>query len=439
MHSRLLSISALIFALLAAASMWFYVDTIVVGYQTAYSVAHNRPRGNLSDLYPRWLGTRELLLRGRNPYAHDITVEIQKGYYGRPLDTSLPNDPKDQQAFAYPIYVVFLLAPTLHLPFVLVQSAFRWVLAGLSVAGVWLWLKVLRWRLSFLGMLICTVLLLGSFPEVQGLKLQQLSLLVAALLAAGAACVATGYLATGGAILALATIKPQLALPLVAALLLWAVSDWKARWRFAAGFAGAMGILLAASELVLPGWIRMFWLATRDYRVYTNTQSIFDQLVNWALGPWGGSLLSGIAALASGILLWRFRSVQAGSENFGRAVALVMALTLLVIPMDSLYNQVLLLPAILLLAREVKGLTSASPMVRVVYFIGVFALAWDWLASLMLTVIWCFSPAEAMSAWKVPLYATFALPVLILVLTFTLVRQDTTRQPAVLQACDATR
>jgi len=41
--------------------------------------------------------------------------------------------------------------------------------------------------------------------------LQQLSLLVAALLAGAAACVAGGFLFWGGALLALATIKPQLA------------------------------------------------------------------------------------------------------------------------------------------------------------------------------------------------------------------------------------
>lgn len=414
--------------------MWFYVDAILVRYQISDSAAHNRPRGNLSDLYPRWLGARELLLHGRNPYGSDITAEIQKEYFGRKLDPSLPNDPKDQQAFAYPVYVVFLLAPTIKLPFELVQSKFRWILVGVSIVSVWLWLKVLRWKPPFAGVIICTVLLLGSFPEVQGLKLQQLSLLVAALLAATAACAAMGYLTVGGAILALATIKPQLALPLVTALLIWTASDWRARWRFAAGFAGTMGILLVASEFVLPGWIGMFWHATREYRVYTNTQSIFDQLVNWALGPWGGSLLSGIAALASAALLWRFRSVQPSSENFGRSVALVTALTLVVIPMDSPYNQVLLLPSILLLAREVKALTCASRVIRTVYFGGLFALSWAWLASLALMAIWCFSRAAALRAWKAPLYATFALPVLVFLLTFSLLRRH-----AVLQTPEAAR
>jgi hypothetical protein len=96
--------------------MWFYFDRILVAHQVAEALAHDRPRGNLSDLYPRWLGARELLLHGRNPYAADVTQEIQRGYYGRALD-SRRNDPRDEQGFAYPVYVVFLLAPSVGLPF----------------------------------------------------------------------------------------------------------------------------------------------------------------------------------------------------------------------------------------------------------------------------------------------------------------------------------
>ena len=106
-----------IVSMLAAASMWFYVDKVLVGYQVADAAAHDRPRGNLSDLYPRWLGARELLLHGRNPYSPEITAEIQKGYYGRVLDASRPDEPRDQQGFAYPVYAIFLLAPVLGLSF----------------------------------------------------------------------------------------------------------------------------------------------------------------------------------------------------------------------------------------------------------------------------------------------------------------------------------
>src|SRR5438270_11103744 len=103
-------------ALLCALGMWLYASRVLIPYQRADAAAHGEPRGNLSDLYPRWLGARELLLRGRNPYSKEITREIQTGYYGRPLDPSRPEDPKDEERFAYPVYVTFLLAPSVRLP-----------------------------------------------------------------------------------------------------------------------------------------------------------------------------------------------------------------------------------------------------------------------------------------------------------------------------------
>src|SRR6266496_6559784 len=136
----------LIAAVLCAAGMWVYAHRVFIPYQRADAALHGRPRGNLSDLYPRWLGARELLLHGRDPYSPEVTREIETGYYGRTLDPGRVEDPRDQQGFAYPVYVVFLLAPTVHLPFPAVQEGFRWVLVGLTVASVPLWLAALRWR-----------------------------------------------------------------------------------------------------------------------------------------------------------------------------------------------------------------------------------------------------------------------------------------------------
>jgi hypothetical protein len=96
-------------ALLFSASMWMYVDRVLVPHQKAEAVIHGIPRGNLSDLYPSWLATRELLLNGRDPYTPEITREIQSGYFGRPLEPGREHDPTNQQAFAYPVYVAFLL------------------------------------------------------------------------------------------------------------------------------------------------------------------------------------------------------------------------------------------------------------------------------------------------------------------------------------------
>src|SRR5450759_437283 len=115
-------------ALVCAAGGWLYVQRVLVAHQVTYAAAHGNPRGNLSDLYPRWIGAQELLLHGRDPYSPEVTREIQAGYYGRPLDPSRPDDPGDQEGFAYPVYVVFCLAPTIGLPFAILHKACYWVL-----------------------------------------------------------------------------------------------------------------------------------------------------------------------------------------------------------------------------------------------------------------------------------------------------------------------
>jgi len=407
-------------ALLCAGSMWFYVQCVLIPHERADAAMHQRPRGNLSDLYPRWWGARELLLHQRNPYAEDITLEIQKGYYGRVLDPARPDDPKDQQSFAYPVYVVFLLAPLIGFPFEGVQIFFYWLLLGLTAASVWLWLRVLRWRLPLSSSAICVVLTLGSFAAVQGIKLQQLSLLVAALLAGATACAARGLLFSGGVLLALATVKPQLSGPLVAWLLVWAASDWRARRRLVYGFGMVMGLLLGGAEVVLPGWWRMFADAVENYHRYTQNQSVLD-----VLAPWGysGRVLAGVAVLACVYVLWKLRDKTADTGEFGTATALVMSLTVLVVPMYAPYNQVLLLPALLVLARDRARFLFRSRSWRWSYLLGALLLGWQWAASLNLSACYLVGARSwALEHWTLPFFSTFAVPVWIFALNFLVVK-----------------
>lgn len=407
----------------AAASMWFYVGRILVGYQVRDAAAHNRPRGNLSDLYPRWLGARELLLRHRNPYGNDLTIEIQKGYYGRALDPARADDPKDQQGFAYPVYVVFLLAPLIWLPFGFVHTLFYWVLALLTAISVLLWIRVLGWRLIPEGAIAALVLTIGSFPAVQGIKLQQLSLLVAVLLAGAAACIATEHLFLGGVLVALATIKPQLAWGLAAWLILWAISDWRVRRNFIIGFAVVMALLFGAAEILLPGWLRMFVRAIGQYHQYTQNQSVIEAGLNLMVGSFaagtlvhrGAQVLSVIALVLCVPVFWKLRKEDAHATKFGYASSLALALVVLIVPMYAPYNQVLLLPAILFLAQT--RTVFSVPGRGLLYVAGVALLAWPWVASLFLTSAYLVGGAgTALNWWTLPLFSTLGLPLVVFAL-----------------------
>jgi len=402
----------LLLALLFAGGMWFYVQTMLIRHQEVYAAAHERPRGNLSDLYPRWLGARELLLHHRDPYSPEVTREIQSGYYGRPLDPNRADDPKDQQGFAYPVYVVFLLAPTIGLPFPVVQSGLRWLLLILTLASVPLWLRVLRWRPQIAVTAILMILTIGSFPVVQGLKLQQLSLLVGGLIAAGAAALVAGYFSLAGFLLAVATIKPQLVLPMAAWLVLWAISDWRQRWRFVLSLGATTAVLFAASEYILPGWIGRFREAVAAYRQYTGgAGSLLDVLATPVLGK----VIAGAAVIAVAAVGWRFRRVAQDSAAFGTILALVLAVTLMIVPTFAPYNQVLLLPAVFLVATSWKGLWSRNRPTRAACVVGALVVFWPWLAACGMTLAGLLLPAGSVErAWAVPLYTSLAMPLVVL-------------------------
>jgi hypothetical protein len=398
-------------ALALALSMAFYIAGVLIPQQRASAAQTSAPRGNLSDLYPRWYGAREALLHGRDPYSADVTREIQVGYYGRAIDPSRPNDPRDQQGFAYPFYVAFLLAPTFGLPFATLAAGFGYLLLALTALSVPLWLYAVGWRPPLAVTLALTLLTLGSFPTLQGVALQQLSLVVGALLAGAAAALVGGRHALAGALLALATIKPQIAAPLVAWLALWTISDWPRRQGVAWGFSGVMALLVGGAQIAAPGWIGRFLTALGAYQQYTAGQPLFETL----LTPWGGRL-----AAAAGILLvagvcWRARRAPAGSAGFALALALVPALTLAIIPTWAPYNQVLLLPGLLLALREAVVFRAQGRPGKYVYFLLWLLVLWPWVASVTLTLASLALPATTVQqGWPLPLFSSLFIPLITL-------------------------
>ena len=387
------------------AGMWMYPSRVLVPQQKAYAAVHGNPRGNLSDLYPRWLGSRELLLHHCDPYSAEITREIQIGYYGRPLDAARPNDPRDQEAFAYPVYVAFLLAPTVKLPFPIVQEIFRWTLAGLTVLSVLLWLRVVRWKPSMTETVTVLTFVLGTFWVVQGIHLQQLTLLVAPMIAASVYLLIRNRQVASGILLGLATVKPQIALPLAGWLMLWACSRISQRWKLVTAFVLTLLTLLVAGELWLSGWPREFIAAMIAYRGYTRHLSPLDELVTPALGIPLAVLIAGAMA----VVCWRARRDPASGELFCWITALLLAANLLVIPTIAPYNQLLLLPGVFLLLQTANA-NRASWTIRLLAWIAAGFLAWPAFTATALTVLSFFTSA-VQQFWEVPLWTSIVVPI----------------------------
>ena len=414
-------------ALLCAAGVWLYANRVMIPHQVSVAAARGLPRGNLSDLYPQWLGARELFLYGRDPYSPDVTRDIQQGFYGRPLDPAVQGEPKDQQGFAYPVYVAFYLAPTIRLQFEVVRKAFFWILLCLTAATIPLWLRVLRWSATPLAQASMIVFTIGSLTVMQGLKLPQMTLLVAALVAIGLALLASDRPIAAGIALACATIKPQLVWLLFLWLTIWTLADWRRRYRWAASFLCTMAILYAASELYVPHWISHFLQALQRYRSYNDAVSILEKLLpaHW------GSILCGFAVAATVYIGWKNRRLTQDGPMFATMATLTLAVTVIVTPSYALYNEVLLLPAVLMLVRDRQLLWNQNLVSRVLLGLAAFCLLWQWLASIVLAGLsFVLALRTFETAWAVPLWTVHFLAVVVAGLVLMMSYQGTFGAPA---------
>lgn len=396
--------------------VWHWAKTILVPAYTAKVLAEKRPVGNNSDLYPRWLGAREMLLHGRDPYGADVTREIQTGFYGRPLDPQNPSDPTARESFVYPLYVVFLLAPTVTWSFHTVAEVVRWLLLASIACSVPLWMVALKIRPRWPLMIAATLLALGSYPAVEEYFQQNLTALVIFFLAAAAAAASRNWLTLSGFLLALATVKPDTTGLVILWFLLWVTGNWKQRNRLFWSFTVTMAALLISTEAMSPGWISRFAAAIREYPAYGTDPNILQVLLRTQLAEFLGPVL---IILLIGIC-WRWRKAAPDSKQFGRALAWVAAVTLVVLPKLAAYNQLLLIPALLVLARGYSRFPSTGFLRRTMTK-GAFACQiWQWLAATALSVCsLLFSAARLRAVAEAPMYTLLALPPLTLLAVFS--------------------
>jgi hypothetical protein len=252
------------------------------------------------------------------------------------------------------------------------------------------------------------VFILGSLSVMQGLKLQQMTLMVAALVALALALLESDHLIMAGIALAFATIKPQLVWLLVVWLMMWTLADFRRRYRFAVSFFLTMFVLWAGSEYYLSHWVPRFIDAMREYPTYTDAVSTFDKLLPPFL-----AILSRILTVAAVMYLgWKNRRTTPDAPIFSASVSLVLAATITVIPSYALYNQVMLLSALLILLRAWYRLWNRNRINRALLSIVVILILWSSLAAVVLAVLSFVVPDTIVeAAWSLPFWTIVPLPV----------------------------
>ena len=393
-------------SLLVSFGIWHWAENILVPANTADALAKGIPIGNNSDLYPRWLGSREALLHHRDPYGADVTREIQTGFFGRPLDPSRPSDPPFQESFVYPLYVIFLMAPTVTLRFGTVQHIFRWLLLFMTGCSVPLWMYAIGFRLRPLLTIAGIVLVLSSFPTVVEFHMENLAALALFFLAAGAAAAAHNWLVLSGFLFAFATVKPDVTGLIVLWFLLWSIARWRDRKLLICSFTGTMAVLLIAAEAVSPHWIPRFLKAVREYPAYGTDPSVVQLFLPSFVAK------VAIAALVCALcaVCWRWRKAAPGSEDFAWALAWVSAVTIGILPKVAAYNQPVLLPALLVLLAQRKTIWNAGSIARSFAKAALACQLWQWIAATILSLCSLVVSATSLRSFAmVPEYTLFSL------------------------------
>lgn len=116
------------------------------------------------------------------------------------------------------------------------------------------------------------------------------------------------------------------------------------------------------------------------------------------------------------VVAWRLRRAEVKSCEFSLLLATVLAVTLIVIPMFAPYNQLLLLPAVLLVVRHWRELWDMGALSKAACVLTVAIVGWPWLGALGLTLASFGMTAEAVEqGWAIPLYTSLGIPFVLIV------------------------
>lgn len=305
-----------------------------------------------SDFRSPWMGVIGLL-HGTDAYGSAFTHEIQLQMFGK-----IVTDPHtDSQAFVYPAQTAILLSPFALLPWKAARILLTVFLPVLVAVSTWLWAQLCsvergRW------LAVCLVTL--SWPSIWAYQQTQLTVVVLAALAGACFLLSRESDGLAGILLAISTIKPNVALLLTLWLLLQMTIQ--RRWRFLLGFGVAMAALLGTSQILFGGWASRWAAAARLY----SSSPFKPPLLILIFGHSFGMIAVGL--LASGIVvrLVKIGFVSPRSRGFSHAVALILAFTTCAIPttMWMIYNELALVPAVLIVFAEREKRNPARVLAR---------------------------------------------------------------------------
>jgi hypothetical protein len=281
-----------------------------------------------------WAGARAIAL-GHDPYRVADWPALAASLGGW----------ADTPAYVYPGWVAVGLLPLGALP--LEAASALWTFGGLALAALAVRALVRAYTPDLpVVHTLAALTLLASQPARTAVFLGQWSFALVAALSLSMVLIRGRPAAAGVASVAFLG-KPQLFLLTAPALLSHAWRLGRAR-AFVAGAGAAAALLTLVSLMVLPAWPLIWGSVSTSQRLFDPPQTTtVPALLSGLLGPPFGAVVLALAAVGAGIALL-FRPGSAAG------LGIWTVLSLLVAPYQWSYDQLILVPAIVLVSSAIR-------------------------------------------------------------------------------------
>ena len=276
---------------------WLALAALLVPLLVWGNVRFARQHAGGNDFMVYWVAARAWLLEGRDPYGDAVALDAQRLAYGRPAQGE-----EGQMRLVYPLYACGLVAPfALVGDYALARGLWNAALEVLLVVMLGLALATVGWRPPPWLLALLTAFSLTWYEAVRAVVNGNAVVWVAVFLTGAAWAWRNQRETAAGVLLALATIKPQLAFLPVAFAVLWGLS--RRRWRLLGGLAGTLAVLVGLSMAWVPRWPVEELREVLRYPSYTPPNTLQAALRGWwpVAGRWLGW---GVTAALSAALAW---------------------------------------------------------------------------------------------------------------------------------------
>lgn len=334
-----------------------------------YRFANANPGGN--DFLVHWVGTRSFLMEGMSPYSDAVAERIQTRAYGRPARPG-----EHELRVAYPLYSALIFSPfALVADYTWARALWMTTLEVAIITLAVLSLRITDWRPRLWMLGIFLLFALVWYHSVRPVINGNAVVLVALFLVLAFLAVRARREEAAGLLLALSTIKPNLALLVVLFVLIWAISH--RRWTIILWFFGGLGVLVVVAALLIPDWILQNLREILRYPAYNPPGTLQDVLSLW-IPAVGGRLGWAVTVILGLLLLWEW--IEALRKDlrwfFWTASFTLVASQWIGIQTDP-GNFIILLPALVLLfAVTVRRWGSAGRFLVVVMMLLLFVGIW---------------------------------------------------------------